>query len=363
MTTDTHQQNFRPENDEMTLRDLLLTIHEYWLEFRRNWLLVLLIVMPFMGWFSYKAFLKPITFTAQLTFMLNDDKGGTGIASILGQFGGLLGSGGGDYQLEKILEIARSRRIISTALFERYTLDGQEDFFANHLIRVQQLQKKWAKDSTLQGFFFTEGNPVAFTRKENKALLALYGEMVGGEGVDRPLFGTGLNDGTGIMSLSLSTRDELLSIELLNTLYTNISAFYIEKSVQRERETLSILEQKRDSIGRALHSNDYASAAFEEKNRALVLETTKIPSTRYRRNTQLLSAMYGEAIKNAELAEFALKSNTPFLTLIDVPIPPIKPDPRGRLQSLLKGMLIGFLLSTGLIVGRKIFKNIMSDND
>lgn len=347
--------------DELSLRDLILQILEYGRALRRYWWIIALCMIPCTAWLGYKAFSKPVTYTAGLTFMLNDDKGGTGLASILGQFGGLLGSSGSDYQLEKILEIARSRRIISTALFEKYNLNGREDFFANHLIQVARLHEKWQKDSTLRGFLFKTGDPVTFNRTENKALLALYGEMIGGEGVSRPLFGTGLNENTGIMTLSLSTRDEMLSIDLLNALYANISAFYIEKSIQRERETLAILEQKRDSIGRALHSNDYAAAAFDEKNRALLMETTKVPGTRYRRNTQLLTAMYGEAIKNAELAEFALKSNTPFLTLIDVPIPPLKPDPRGRLNALFKGLVLGFLLGAGGIIGKRIFSNIMSD--
>lgn len=361
MSNDTNIQPFQPApDDEITLRDLILKMREYWAEIRRNWWIVLLFVLPFTAWFGYKAFIKPITYTAKLTFMLNEDKGGGGIASILGQFGGLLGGGGSEYQLEKILEIARSRRIIAAALFEKYNFNGQEDFFANHVIRIQQLHKKWAKDSTLNGFLFTKGDPVAFSRRENKALLALYAEMIGGENVERPMFSNGVNEDTGIMSLSVSSRDEMLSIELLNTLYTNISAFYIEKSVERERETLNILEHKRDSIARALNRNDVSSASFEDRNNAILLETNKIPAKRYQRNNQLLSAVYGEAIKNTELAEFALKSNTPFLSVLDTPIAPIKPDARGRVKALVTGVLLGFVLGAVFVVGRKMVFEALS---
>lgn len=347
------------QSDEITLRELVLELREYWVEIRRNWMTVTLIALPFVVYFAYRAFTKPVTYTAQLTFMLNEDKGGGGIASMLGQFGGLLGSSEVGYQLEKILEIARARRIIASAFFEKCNLNGQEDFYANHVIRVQHLHDKWKKDSTLTGFLFTQGNPAIFNRTENKALLALYGEMIGDEGVEHAMFGTSLNNDTGIMTLSLNSRNETLAIDILLTLYKNVSAFYIEKSIQRESETFEILAQKRDSLARVLNSNDYAAAAFDEKSRGLLQETQKVPSTRYRRNTQILSLMYSEALKNAEFAEFALKNSTPFLSLIDVPIPPIKPDPQGRAMSVATGILLGIILGTLFIVGRKAFRQAM----
>ena len=348
--------------EEITLRELILSTRKYWTEIRRNWMIIVLIMLPFIGYFGYRAFIKPITYTAKLTFMLNDEQGGGGVASLLGQFGGLLGNTGSDYQLEKILEIAHSRRIITAALFEKYKWNDQEDFFANHVIRVQNLHKKWKKDTTLNGFLFTEGDFATFNRQENKALLALYGEMIGGEDIERPMFGTGLDDDTGIMTLSMYSRDEMLAIDLLNTLYQNISTFYIDKSVERERETLEILARKRDSIGQALNRNDVSSAGFQDQSYGLLQEINKVPGRRYLRNNQVLTIAYGEAIKNAELADFSLKSNTPFLSLIDVPIPPIKPDPRGRVRALIIGVLLGLTLGILFVIGRKAVKEAMADN-
>ncbi len=282
-----------------------------------------------------------------------------GINSILGQFGGLLGGGSSDYQLEKILEIARSRRIISTALFERCNLNGQDEYYANHVINTQKLHDKWKNDNLLQNFLFTNSDQVNFSLKENKALLALYAEFVGGEGVDKPIFNASLNEDTGIMSLSSATADEMLSISLLNTLYKNISEFYISKSTERENQTLTVLTQKRDSIARALYKNDYSSATFEDQSMGVLLQQDKVPVKRYQRNNQILSEVYAEAIKNVELAEFALKTNTPFLTQLDVPIAPIKPDPRGRARALVTGFFLGFFLGSIFIIGEKIIKEAL----
>lgn len=351
------------QEDEITLRELLLKILDYWRELKNSWFTIMLICIPLIGWFGYKAFTRPITYSANLTFMLNEDKGSSGIASILGSFGSLLGGASGDYQLEKILEIARSRRIISSALFERSTINGQEDYFANHVIRIQGLHDKWKDDPVLQNFLFTQPDQSKFSMQENKALLALYAEFVGGEGVDKPIFGASLNEDTGIMSLSSVTTNEMLSINLLNTLYKNISEFYISKSIEREAQTLAILSQKRDSIGRALYKNDYSSATFSDQSMGVLLQQDKVPVKRYQRNDVILSAVYAEAIKNVEIAEFSLKSSTPFLTQLDVPIAPIKPDPRGRGKALVMGFLLGFLLGAIFVVGRKVVREAMNDEN
>ncbi|MCY7330579.1 MAG: hypothetical protein LH618_18655, partial [Saprospiraceae bacterium] len=65
------------------------------------------------------------------------------------------------------------------------------------------------------------------------------------------------------------------------------------------------------------------------------------------------------ALKNAEFAEFALKSSTPFLSLIDVPIPPIKPEPRGRAKALIFGLVIGLVLSSLFVIVRKIVRDAL----
>ncbi|MCY7329259.1 MAG: hypothetical protein LH618_11970, partial [Saprospiraceae bacterium] len=51
------------EEDEITLRDLVLKIQDYWREIRRCWLTILLIALPFVAYFAYQAFTKPITYT------------------------------------------------------------------------------------------------------------------------------------------------------------------------------------------------------------------------------------------------------------------------------------------------------------
>ena len=69
------EQNYL-EEDEITLKELILKVKEFFQEVLKNWLLVVLITLPFVLYFFYQAYKMPITYTSELTFMMNDDEGG-----------------------------------------------------------------------------------------------------------------------------------------------------------------------------------------------------------------------------------------------------------------------------------------------
>jgi len=73
------------EEDEITLKELILKIKEFFWEVVRNWKWVVLIVIPFVTFFMYKAVSTPVTYEAELTFMVNEDDGGGmgGVSAIL----------------------------------------------------------------------------------------------------------------------------------------------------------------------------------------------------------------------------------------------------------------------------------------
>ena len=87
--------------------------------------------------------------------MMNDDEGGG-----LGSLGGLAasfgfgGGGSGEFNLEKMLSLLKSRNIIQQGLFEKAELGGKTDFFANHLIAEYDFHKKWEDKEDLKDFVF-----------------------------------------------------------------------------------------------------------------------------------------------------------------------------------------------------------------
>ena len=122
------------EEDSVSLRDIIDRLKEYAAELRRCWKTLLVFCLPFMIWQGYLALTTPVTYLSKLTFMVDDDSGNRGglINNLLGGIGLPTENNNND----KILELARSMRIIRQALFRQATIDGKTDFLANHFNRL-----------------------------------------------------------------------------------------------------------------------------------------------------------------------------------------------------------------------------------
>jgi len=123
--------------DEVSLRDLILKVREYGLESFRYWYIPAIFAILVAGYQLYRYFNYTPIYPATITFSVDEDEGGgsSGLTSILGQFG-LGGVRPTRYNLDKILELSKSRRVVQQTLFTKITLDRKEDFLANHLIRI-----------------------------------------------------------------------------------------------------------------------------------------------------------------------------------------------------------------------------------
>lgn len=354
------------QEEEITVKDLILALKKYLLEIIKNWKWLLVFMLPIMGYMGYKAYSTPITYKATLTFMVNEDEGGLGAASAAAGILGSLGlSGGNDYNLDKILELAKSFRIISESILRKSTIDGKEDYYANHIIRIQNLQKEWMKDKDLNNFSgFSHSDITKFTLVELKALKSIYTKMVGSEeNKGATLFATNQDKLSGIMSLTMTSRNEELSINLIKEIYDNLGTFYVLKSIEKQKFTYEVIISKADSLKRLLTGKEVSRARFDDQNRGLISEQSKVPAQRLSRDLSMLNIMYSESIKNAEVADFAIKSKVPFVQSIDIPIRPLKPIKVSLLKQLIIAAMGGFILGTVFIIGRRIILDSFNEEN
>lgn len=348
------------EEQELSLKDLILRIREYAQEIRRYWWIVVLTCIPTIGWQAYLAYTTPVQYNAGLTFMV-DEESSSG-AGMLGALLGDFGLPGGENNYDKILELSKSQRIIRMALFRKVEIDGKNDYLANHFIRIQKVhEEEWykkPKDPTqpsLNGFFFTRDSFENFSRLEYSAFKSIYGLIIG-DSKHKPLFTSSYSDESGIMYLSLNTRSEQLSLSLLNTIYYNLSDFYIKSSTEKELATFEIIQQKVDSLKIMLQSSETRQARFSDSNLGLVRQVDKLPLEQTSRNKALYSLMYGEALKNLEIADYAVKDRTPYIQMIDSPIPPLNKLKFSKLKGLIIALIAGLTIGVSIIAGRKVIK-------
>jgi hypothetical protein len=291
--------------------------------------------------------------------MLNDgEKGGLGgIGSLLGQFG--LGGGGGEGNLDKIVELSRTSRILKTALFSKATIDGRTDFFANHIIRINGLHDEWKKDTTgLPNFLFTRGEFEDFNRLENHATNEVVGLM---NAKKDPLFQCGYAKLSTIFSMTLTSPSEELSIQLVRKIFENLSEFYVMKTTERERQTHDVLRAQKDSIYAVMRGKEASAAQFKDVSRGLVLESAKVRGDQMTKDANIATVAYAEMMKQFAIADFALKNNTPFIQPIDMPTAPLDRKKDSKRKALMLGFALGLFLSVGGIVVGHIVSTAVKD--
>ena len=105
------------EYDEISIKALILKPKQFIKLIWSKKIAFSAVSLLFSVGFALKAYSKPTTYTADLTFMVNEEDGGSlvGIGAILGQFG-MSGSGGGASNFEKITENVRSGKICEQTL-------------------------------------------------------------------------------------------------------------------------------------------------------------------------------------------------------------------------------------------------------
>ena len=344
------------DNDEISIKELILKTQEYLKVIWSKKIGLIAVSLLFGAGFALKAYLKPTTYTAELTFMVNQDDGGSmsGIGAMLGQFG-LGGSGGGASNFDKITEIARSNKICERTLMDTATIGGTTDVLANHIIRSYDWHEDWQEDTVLADFVFTQ--PFVGTRQYNIALNRLIGFFKGGK---KPgIASLGFDEKSTILTITTTAIEQELSAALTNSWYDNIQVYYVLKSTEGPKKTLQELTHKADSIYMLLSGAESGLAIGNDKL-GIITTYDGLSTSRAGRNLQLYGAMYAEVIKNKETSDFILKSETPYFQKLDEPRLPLEGDNGlGWKFSIILGMIVGGFVFSGFVIGRILWKDLM----
>lgn len=339
--------------ESVSFREYVLKARSYLGEVFRYWYVPAFFAVLGIAYQVYKYSIYVPVYSAKITFSVDEDEVGSssGLTGMLSQFG--LGSvRPARYNFDKILELSRSRRVVQKSLFTKITLDGKEDYIANHLIRIYGFDERG---------YFTHDSLPAFSRDENEMLISLYYFVVGHPDTpEKALLSADYNEDSNILSLSATTRNETLSLGLAHQTFQSLSDYYINKAIEKSLKTYKIVSTKRDSVLGELRSKEYQFANFKDRNRSLLMRTDQVSEMRLQRDVAALSAMYAEVLKNTEVADFSLRNKTPFIQVIDAPIPPIEPSQLSLIRKILKGFILGSLLGAAIIVGRKAWNELMA---
>ena len=335
------------KKDDVSLKEIINSIQSFGAELIKFWWVLLFGGLLGAAYLGYKAYKTDPIYIATLTFMLNEDTGApinAALSGILGRIGGT----GGKYNLEKILELSRSRVILEKVLFAKTTIANKNDFIANHISELYKIKP----DTSNSIIKFNQPDPESFTKDQNSQLIKIYNYVTGPKGIIQ----ASTNEKSGIMNLQVQSINEELSIVIADTLFAKLSQFYIDKSIEKELVTYNLLKRRVEQLYGQMNSQITSAVALDDKTLGVWQQSTKLPQIRYDRDARISGLMYSEALKNLELADFSLKSKTPFIQLLDSPIAPLEVTKSSTKKNILFGGIIGIIMMSIIIILRKIIR-------
>lgn len=326
-----------------------------------RWLLVGIVALIFGLIYYVRVKRHDVNYLATTSFMVKEDEGSSSLFSnILGQFG-LSGGRKGEYNLDRLVRISKSHKIMVKTVFSRGTIDDKEDYLINHIMDIYDFETD---------FRFPKAGKYApknidlknLTRDEVDIVYQVNGLLRGSS--EKPgKFGITYNEESGIIYMSFSTRNEQLSKILTSAHYSHLSEFYVLQAKEKQEITHKKLIEKKDSLQAVLQQKEYELAKMNDQGFGVILKQNKVAKTRLNNEIFVLNTMYSELIKNVENASFNLKNATPVFQVIDTPQYPLDMKARSTIRAVATGLIVGGLLAAAAIIGIALVREAYEERE
>ncbi|MBB2145936.1 lipopolysaccharide biosynthesis protein [Pedobacter sp. LMG 31464] len=359
------QTNITSNEDEISLKDVVLKIGEWWHYLLSKWVVILIFGIFGGGFGYYYAYRQKPIYTATTTFVL---EGGESSSGGLGQYAGLasmvgidLGSGGGGiFQGDNILELYKSRSMIEKTLLTEIEYQGKKQLLIDYYINFNKLHEKWAKNKELQNITFTSDKKEI---KENKQRLrdSIISIIITDLNKNY-LSVTKPDKKLSIISADVRSEDEFFAKTFNEQIVKNVNDFYIQTKTKKSLENIKILQQKTDSVRAAMNGAIYSAAAVSDATPNLnptrqAQRTAPIQRSQFSAETN--KAILSSLVQNLEMSKMALLKETPLIQVVDQPVLPLNVNKFGKLKGIFLGGCLASFLSIIFISIRRILKELL----
>jgi len=349
-------ENSNIDNDEISLKELIIKIKEWvsFLKTKQKTIFIAGFIGALIG-LTISLLVKP-TYKAVLTFAMEEDKGGGGLSSAAGlasTFGIDLGEGGGGaFAASNLAELMKSRLLVEKVLLEPIIINGKTISLVEYYIQINELREGWDKKPLLKNIQFLPGADRSnFTLEQDSILQKIHSSLINKEHLSIMQ----KDKKVTILSIEVTSENELFSKIFCESIAKETSDFYIETKSKKSKINVNLLQRQVDSVRNALNGaiSGVANESDNVYNLNPAFNIKGAPSKKKQIDVQANTAILTNLVVQLELAKITLRKETPLIQLIDRPILPLQKEKFGKLKSIvLGGILTGFLYILYLIFGR-----------
>ncbi|MGC6489907.1 MAG: Wzz/FepE/Etk N-terminal domain-containing protein [Flavobacteriales bacterium] len=343
-------------NDEIRLKDVILKLIYFKDILFAKSILICSIALVFGVFGVVFSFLKPPTYKADLTFVIDESQEPNALGAMAGlasQFGfNIGGSSNGTFSQSNIEELILSKRVVQAAILEEGDINGKNDLLINHYLEFKNFHQSWLADGKeIINFSIKREN---FSFEHDSILMIVYDVLTNNN------ISTNVGDESSIVSISCKSENEVFSKLLVESLAKNLESYYTKFQTAKTESTLQLLSYRADSVLTELKNAEYKYASHKDSNFGVQRAKGLLEEIRLKRDVEILNIMYGEIIKNLELSKFTLLNNKPLLNIIDSPSLPLEEKKLSKKLSLILFSIIGGFFAVLYIIIRQLIRDEMA---
>jgi uncharacterized protein involved in exopolysaccharide biosynthesis len=162
-------------------------------------------------------------------------------------------------------------------------------------------------------------------------------------------------DPSGLMTLSSTTIDPLLSYELNVFLINRLDDYNRLKKKTHTTEKKTLIEDRLKDVEESLSSSEERLRQFREKNLSVSTPGLLLNQQRLLREIEVNGAVYQELRKQYEITKIEIVDNTQFLNILEKPMIPALHGKSTRRKFVMILTILGFLVaSIAVLANEKI---------
>lgn len=366
MNSENINSNASFDSDEISLKELVLKVKEWYEYLLSKWKIIVCFgIIGGLCGFGY-AYLKKVKYTATTTFVLQEGNSSGG----LGQYAGIasmvgldVGGGGGLFQGDNILELYKSRAMIEKTLLTEVELENKKLLLIERYIDFNKLKDIWAKDPRVNAIQFKTAQTPGLERSQKNTRLqdSVLGDVIAN--INREYLTVSRPDKKlSIFKVEVKANDEFFAKAFNDEIVKNVNDFYLQTSVKKSLENVSILQQQVDSVRSVMDGAIYRAAAVSDATPNLnpTRQIQRIaPIQKSQFSAEASKAVLGELVKNLELSKMGLRKETPLIQMVDEPIYPLTKERISKFKGVVIGGFLGGFIICLILLVRRFFKMIL----
>ena len=343
------------DKEEIQLKEIFLKIGELKKEVYSYSFQIICLIILIVSISAGASYIKDAKYKSELTFVVEDKQQSSPLSSMTGlasQFGlDMFSNSNSTFSQKNIMELLKSRGVISKALMQTAYINNKQDLFIHHYLTIYNLTEEWNNDNKLKNLNFNDRLTVT-----HDSITALIWDNI----VENDLFVNIKNDETDIIYLSFYCKNELFAKLFSESLIYEMSRMYISYQTKQSSNTIEFLQNRADSVFLELQVSEQEFARIKDINQRIIKASGRLKELQLMRNVEVLNTMYLELVKNLEISKMTLLNQTPIIQVIDKPILPLENTKTSIALVMMISFVLALLLSILYIVLRKLVNDSLN---